>query len=260
MPAINGFGSMSSSSVGTASSSAVAGPAEACAAPLGGRSGSFAAQLAASRAALQGGKRAGRPEGARGTGVGAGAGVGVPAGAGVGIGASGAAGVPGGLRGHGDEGGVDDAVAAEWRRAAQDAPEGDELGDVAALERLRARLAPSGGGLPHGGGGGDVPFSPRLASAEPGAHVGASQAARSVEDLLPALVRRIAWSGDGRRGTVRMELGAGELAGSVVVVHADAGAVAVEVHAAPGTDLSAWRDRLAERMAAKGLCADVRLV
>ncbi len=45
--------------------------------------------------------------------------------------------------------------------------------------------------------------------------------ARSLEELLPALVRRIAWAGDRHKGTVRLELGAGPHAGTTVTVHAD---------------------------------------
>src|ERR1019366_8033100 len=46
------------------------------------------------------------------------------------------------------------------------------------------------------------PMTPAPGEAPPTAGTRAS-----VEDLLPALVRKVAWSGDGRRGTVRLELG-----------------------------------------------------
>lgn len=46
----------------------------------------------------------------------------------------------------------------------------------------------------------------------------------SLEDLVPQLVKKIAWSGDAHRGTVRMELGAGELAGATLTVSAEMGA------------------------------------
>jgi hypothetical protein len=77
----------------------------------------------------------------------------------------------------------------------------------------------------------------------------------SLEDLVPALVKKIAWSGDAQRGTVRMELGAGELAGSTLTVSAENGRVSVDV-AAPGTDLAAWRERLSTRLTARGLSLD----
>lgn len=78
----------------------------------------------------------------------------------------------------------------------------------------------------------------------------------SLEDLVPQLVKKIAWSGDGQRGTVRMELGAGELAGSTLTVSAANGRVSVDVAAPPGTDVAAWRERLSSRLAARGLALD----
>jgi len=90
--------------------------------------------------------------------------------------------------------------------------------------------------------------------------VGAEQAAArvrsSLEDLLPSLVRRVAWSGDGRRGTVRLELGAGEMAGATLLVHVDDGRVRVHLSGPPGVDLGGWRERIADRLAARGLEVD----
>jgi hypothetical protein len=78
----------------------------------------------------------------------------------------------------------------------------------------------------------------------------------SLEDLLPALVRRVAWSGDGRRGTVRLELGSGALAGAELVVHADEGRVRVQLRAPAGVDLGPLRERIAARLAARGVALD----
>ena len=75
----------------------------------------------------------------------------------------------------------------------------------------------------------------------------------TVEDLLPQLVRRVAWSGDGRRGAIRLELGAGHLAGAEIVVEAVAGQVRVHLRAPDGVDLAPWRERIARRLAARGL-------
>jgi hypothetical protein len=80
-----------------------------------------------------------------------------------------------------------------------------------------------------------------------------AHARASLEGLLPALVRRVAWSGDGRRGTVRLELGGGELAGGTLLIHADSGRVAVHLSAPGGTNLAQWRDRIAARLTARGL-------
>ena len=81
----------------------------------------------------------------------------------------------------------------------------------------------------------------------------AAQAAASLESLLPAMVKKIAWSGDARRGTVRMELGAGALDGSTVLIHADHGEVSVHLSTPPGVDPTVWRERIQRRLEARGL-------
>jgi len=82
----------------------------------------------------------------------------------------------------------------------------------------------------------------------------------SLEAILPELVRRIAWAGDGRRGSVRLELGGGALAGGTVMVHADGGRVRVELDAPAGVDVDAWRGRLHERLARRGVDVEEVLV
>lgn len=72
----------------------------------------------------------------------------------------------------------------------------------------------------------------------------APRARVSLEELLPQLVRRIAWAGDRRRGSVQLELGAGPHAGTVITVHADDGRVRVEVRGS---------EELRARIAAAGL-------
>ena len=78
----------------------------------------------------------------------------------------------------------------------------------------------------------------------------------SLEELLPALVRRIAWSGDGRKGTMRLELGAGPLAGATLVIHSDEGRVRVELNAPAGQDKALWRERISARLDARGIHVD----
>jgi hypothetical protein len=83
------------------------------------------------------------------------------------------------------------------------------------------------------------------------------RAAASLEDLLPALVRNIAWHAQGHRGVVHLELGAGALSGARLVIEADAGRVRITI-AAPASirasvDLSGWSERIAARLAARGL-------
>ena len=73
------------------------------------------------------------------------------------------------------------------------------------------------------------------------------------EELIPALVRRIAWAGDRHHGTVRLELGAGAYAGTTVIVHADGGRVRVELGGSEGPDLDRLRARLDARLRGHGL-------
>lgn len=84
----------------------------------------------------------------------------------------------------------------------------------------------------------------------------APRARASLEEILPAIVRRIAWSGDARRGAVRIELGAGALAGATLLIESEDGRVRVRLDAPPGTDAEAWRARIAERLAAKRIAVE----
>ncbi len=114
-----------------------------------------------------------------------------------------------------------------------------------ALDPLYQSLSPSAVWAPPLAGAMAVPSAPAAAVER--------QARTSLEELLPALVRKIAWSGDARRGTVRLELGAGALSGATLVVHADEGRVRVQLNAPEGVDPAAWRARIEERLAARGL-------
>jgi hypothetical protein len=82
------------------------------------------------------------------------------------------------------------------------------------------------------------------------------RARASLEEVLPAVVRRIAWSGDGRKGSLRLEFGAGALAGGTLVVHADDGRIRVELSAPPGADTSAWKERIVSRLQERNLHVD----
>jgi hypothetical protein len=108
-----------------------------------------------------------------------------------------------------------------------------------------------------------APSAPALALQSPLAfhpipptEVATARAASSLEELLPQLVRRVAWSGDGRRGSMRMEIGAGHLAGSTLLVHAEDGRVRVELDIPPDVDASGWQDRIRQRLEARGIAAD----
>jgi hypothetical protein len=124
--------------------------------------------------------------------------------------------------------------------------------------RHAARLAPPSAGARGPGepalsgstsvGAGTAPTAAPPAGAPPVA---------TLEDLMPGLVRRVAWSGDSRRGALRLVIGSGGLAGASLLVQATAGRVDVTLGTEPGTsltrdELEAWRDRIAARLEARG--------
>lgn len=74
----------------------------------------------------------------------------------------------------------------------------------------------------------------------------------SLEELAPTLLRKMAWSGDGRKGAARLELGAGSLAGAVVTLEADQGVVALSVDGLNAAEESSLRARLAAGLEARG--------
>jgi hypothetical protein len=128
------------------------------------------------------------------------------------------------------------AAPRAHQRSSKD--EGDLLDPSA---RTAAQLAPPPG------------VAPRAETSAPQA---ASEARATLDELLPAVVRRIAWSGDARRGTVRIEIGAGELEGARILVHAEDGRVRVEMQVPPGADAAAWRARIEARFRARGIATD----
>jgi hypothetical protein len=75
----------------------------------------------------------------------------------------------------------------------------------------------------------------------------------TIEAMLGRVVKRIAWGGDGRRGTARLELGSGELAGAVILLEADERGVEIDVELPAGCSADVWRDRILERLRDRGL-------
>jgi hypothetical protein len=67
------------------------------------------------------------------------------------------------------------------------------------------------------------------------------------------LVRRVAWGGDGRSATARIEIGAGALDGATIVVTAIAREVVVHIDVPPGAEAGRWQQRLADRLRERGL-------
>ena len=84
----------------------------------------------------------------------------------------------------------------------------------------------------------------------------AIRAMTSLEEILPQLVRRLSLTGDGKRGCIRVEIGSGALAGSTLLVSAEDGRLRVELSAPEAVDTASWRDRIATRLAARGLVVD----
>ncbi len=78
-----------------------------------------------------------------------------------------------------------------------------------------------------------------------------ARATPALEALPPQRVRKSAWSGDGKRGAVRMELGAGALAGSTLMLESEGGRIRVQLDAPPGVDGEAWKQRIGARLAEK---------
>ncbi|HEY6724051.1 MAG TPA: hypothetical protein VI197_08460 [Polyangiaceae bacterium] len=66
-------------------------------------------------------------------------------------------------------------------------------------------------------------------------------------------VRRIAWGGDRQRSVAYIELGAGELNGACLTLEARGGSVSLVVDLPPGASGAGWAERLADRLARRGL-------
>jgi hypothetical protein len=130
-------------------------------------------------------------------------------------------------------------VHAEPEKRNRHSHGGDDLDPVA---RQAAQLAPPQTTV-------SSPVEREAAAAQTNARV-------SLEELVPQLVKKIAWSGDAQRGMVRMELGAGDLAGGTLTVSAENGRVSVHVAAPPGTDAGEWKSRIANRLEARGIAVD----
>jgi hypothetical protein len=81
-----------------------------------------------------------------------------------------------------------------------------------------------------------------------------------LQNLITGLARRVAWGGDRRKGSARIELAVGPLAGSTLIVHAEQRSVTVELELAPGASLTGdWQQRILQRLNARGLSAEIRV-
>jgi hypothetical protein len=69
-------------------------------------------------------------------------------------------------------------------------------------------------------------------------------------------LRRLSWGGDARRGTARLELGAGALSGAELVVTAEGGHISLDLRLPTDAD-GGLADRIRRRLEARGYSADV---
>ncbi len=150
-------------------------------------------------------------------------------------------------------------VSAAAARAG-DAPPGAHDGSASPDDDPHAhaarRRAPTGEPLQPGWSHLAACLAPPVAQQAPAAASPQARAAVSLEDLMPAMVRRIAWSGDRDRGTVRLEIAAGELDGATLLVHAAGGRVRVQLDVPAGIDARRWQQRIERRLASRGVPVD----
>jgi hypothetical protein len=134
-----------------------------------------------------------------------------------------------------------DSGAAE-RIAISRRPEGESVGPE--LDPLARSLA-----LPLLG----AATPPAMTNSAPPAPASASAPADNAElALLEAVVERIAWGGDRRRGVARIELG-GALTGTSIVVHGEGREVALRIELGRDADARTLPERLTSRLRARGL-------
>jgi hypothetical protein len=81
-----------------------------------------------------------------------------------------------------------------------------------------------------------------------------------LQNLLAGLARRVAWGGDRRKASARIELSEGALAGATLVVHTEHRSVTVELELPVGVALAGdWQERIRERLEGRGFSAHVRV-
>jgi hypothetical protein len=81
-----------------------------------------------------------------------------------------------------------------------------------------------------------------------------------LQNLISGLARRAAWGGDRRKGSARIELSEGVLAGATLVVHTEERSVSVELELPSGMGLAGdWQQRILERLEGRGFSARVRV-
>ena len=81
-----------------------------------------------------------------------------------------------------------------------------------------------------------------------------------LQNLLSGLARRVAWGGDRRKGSARIELSEGALAGATLVVHTEQRSVSVEIELPGGSSAGqGLQQRILDRLEGRGFAARVRI-
>jgi hypothetical protein len=118
------------------------------------------------------------------------------------------------------------------------APHADDVAPQ--VDPLALSLACAGGG-------------PATAPEPYASHFGVTPTGAAIDVALAAeVLQRVAWGGDRRRGVARLELG-GDYAGTIVVVRGEGREVALELTLPAGRSAGELPERLAARLAARGL-------
>lgn len=83
-----------------------------------------------------------------------------------------------------------------------------------------------------------------------------------LQNLLTGSARRVAWGGDRRKGSARIELSEGALAGATLIVHTEQRSVDVELElpaGGAGSGALELQQRIADRLEGRGFSARVRV-
>ncbi|HWZ91482.1 MAG TPA: hypothetical protein VNW92_21620 [Polyangiaceae bacterium] len=81
-----------------------------------------------------------------------------------------------------------------------------------------------------------------------------------LQNLINGLARRVAWGGDRRKGSARIELSEGPLAGATLIVHTEQRSVRVELELPEGSGLASdWQQRIQDRLEERGFSARVQV-
>jgi hypothetical protein len=103
-------------------------------------------------------------------------------------------------------------------------------------------------------------ITPAVMSATPSPTSAALPLREDLQNLLTGLARRVAWGGDRRKGTARIELSEGALAGATLVVHTEQRSVSVEIELPGGSSAGqGLEQRILDRLEGRGFAARVRI-